>query len=605
MAASAGTKTKTKKAAATGSAAKTKAKRPDRGEDPAPESGTSERKKESNWRNAQKSTGPRTAEGKRNSLFNAVTHGLTARTVLLPGEDPSELTARQQQLIDTFQPCHEAELAIVERMAADIWRSDRAERGAAKRIAAQLRHEPVEQAAKEQHEALELGGRLFWQLSFPLPISEQSPKGKVTEPPCSAHAIHPHHPARLRLQLEQTVAGSEWLIDRWSELMNRFFRDEFWLTSDAFKMVRLMGKHAIDMADDLDVLSVFLATLTLNRAHKVAADREAFDWKSALVDMLLTFELENQKGVAAAVAKQCEPFARRLAELPLAKLAPRDEDQARERLNAIIDLERSRLMEIRMVLLSIGQADAAEAPARLAFETGTEGDRQRRYGLSNERLVIRRFSEFLRTRSMIASGTFEPTEMSVVSGPLSVPSEPSLDFDELSRAALRVGVQDLSDTPHELAPDELTDSKRQRGHNLLDVPVHPEPSLALRVGAQVPPDTPHELAPDELTDPKRDSTELVEAQRGTIRVDATVPTEPSPRGAYAETNTASLRNITRCNVATFFRNEPNAFIRVPSSDSPCRLKTESNCSRNPDQIDPIGHDLVKALTRHSGPGHGQ
>jgi hypothetical protein len=305
------------------------------------------------------------------------------------------------------------------------------------------------------------------------------------------------------------------------------------------------------------------------------------------------------------VAKQCEPFARRLAELPLAKLAPRDEDQARERLNAIIDLERSRLMEIRMVLLSIGQADAAEAPARLAFETGTEGDRQRRYGLSNERLVIRRFSEFLRTRSMIASGTFEPTEMSVVSGPLSVPSEPSLDFDELSRAALRVGVQDLSDTPHELAPDELTDSKRQRGHNLLDVPVHPEPSLALRVGAQVPPDTPHELAPDELTDPKRDSTELVEAQRGTLRVDATVPTEPSPRGAYAETNTASLRNITRCNVATFFRNEPNAFIRVPSSDSPCRLKTESNCSRNPDQIDPIGHDLVKALTRHSGPGHGQ
>ena len=56
---------------------------------------------EINQRNAQKSTGPRTAEGKRSSKFNAVTHGLTARTVLLPGEDPSRARgARSSSLID-------------------------------------------------------------------------------------------------------------------------------------------------------------------------------------------------------------------------------------------------------------------------------------------------------------------------------------------------------------------------------------------------------------------------------------------------------------------------------------------------------------------------
>ena len=138
---------------------------------------------------------------------------------------------RQQQLIDSFQPCHEAELAIVERMAADIWRSDRAERGAGKRIAAQLRHEPLDQNKKDQHEALELGGPAVLAIAASLPISERSPTGKVTEPPCSAHAIHPHHPARLRLQLEQTVAGSEWLLDRWTDLMRRFYRDEFWAST--------------------------------------------------------------------------------------------------------------------------------------------------------------------------------------------------------------------------------------------------------------------------------------------------------------------------------------------------------------------------------------
>ena len=59
----------------------------------------------------------------------------------------------------------------------------------------------------------------------------------------------------------------------------------------------------------------------------------------------------------------------------------------------------------------VAQADEAEAPARLAFETGPEGDRQRRYGLSSERLVIKRFGDFLKTRGKIIAGTFDPTEV--------------------------------------------------------------------------------------------------------------------------------------------------------------------------------------------------
>jgi hypothetical protein len=409
--------------------------------------GTSEKQTAANRRNSEKSTGPRTAEGKRNSKYNALNHGMTARSVLLPGEKAEELAAHQQHLIDSFQPRHAVEVAIVERMALDIWRADRVERSAGLRIAERLRHEPLEKASKEQDEAIELGGRLFWQPSFPLPISKRSSVGKITEPQCAESPVHPHHPARLRLKLEQTLYGCVWLIARWQELSQQLYFNKLWLTADNFFMVRLLGKHAIDMADNLDVVRVFLCGLTLLSAPKAGPEREAFDWKDPLIKMLVTFDLENRQGIAESVAKQCEPFARRLAELPLAKLAPRDENHARSWLTGIIDQELRRLQDIRLYLQVVAQTDEAEAPARLAFETGPEGDRHRRYGLSAERLVIKRFGDFVKTRGQIVAGTFDPTEVelqdllgsaapSVLSCPLSVDIPHSGQTETLDRGEI-------------------------------------------------------------------------------------------------------------------------------------------------------------------------
>ena len=45
---------------------------------------------EANRRNAQKSTGPKTPEGKSAVSMNALRHGLRARSVVLPGEDRAE-----------------------------------------------------------------------------------------------------------------------------------------------------------------------------------------------------------------------------------------------------------------------------------------------------------------------------------------------------------------------------------------------------------------------------------------------------------------------------------------------------------------------------------
>ena len=46
-----------------------------------------------NRANAQKSTGPRSVEGKSASRFNALQHGIDAASVVIPGEDPAAYDA--------------------------------------------------------------------------------------------------------------------------------------------------------------------------------------------------------------------------------------------------------------------------------------------------------------------------------------------------------------------------------------------------------------------------------------------------------------------------------------------------------------------------------
>ena len=53
---------------------------------------------EANRRNAQKSTGPRTTEGKDRVRLNALKHGLTASTAVLPGEDAEGLAIARRGL---------------------------------------------------------------------------------------------------------------------------------------------------------------------------------------------------------------------------------------------------------------------------------------------------------------------------------------------------------------------------------------------------------------------------------------------------------------------------------------------------------------------------
>ena len=79
-----------------------------------------------NQQNAQKSTGPRTEEGKAKVSQNRRTHGLTGGHVILPDESLEDYELLELHLIRAHQPANETERFLVEQAAELEWKLIRA-----------------------------------------------------------------------------------------------------------------------------------------------------------------------------------------------------------------------------------------------------------------------------------------------------------------------------------------------------------------------------------------------------------------------------------------------------------------------------------------------
>ena len=87
---------------------------------------TSFRQIEANRRNARKSTGPITEEGKQRSRCNAIRHGLTAETVIGALEDAEDYKAFEAAIIADYDAQSAVERELVLRLAGLLWRLRRA-----------------------------------------------------------------------------------------------------------------------------------------------------------------------------------------------------------------------------------------------------------------------------------------------------------------------------------------------------------------------------------------------------------------------------------------------------------------------------------------------
>src|ERR1700728_4139104 len=80
---------------------------------------------EINRANAQHSTGPKTAEGKKQSSLNALRHGLTGQIVVMPTEDLQAYQLHLKSFTDEYSPTGATEANLVQALADTSWRLNR------------------------------------------------------------------------------------------------------------------------------------------------------------------------------------------------------------------------------------------------------------------------------------------------------------------------------------------------------------------------------------------------------------------------------------------------------------------------------------------------
>src|SRR5580693_4861783 len=83
---------------------------------------TSFKQIEANRRNALKSTGPVTEEGKKRSRCNSVRHGLRAETAIGVLEDAEDYKAFEAAIIADYDAQSDVERELVLRLASLLWR---------------------------------------------------------------------------------------------------------------------------------------------------------------------------------------------------------------------------------------------------------------------------------------------------------------------------------------------------------------------------------------------------------------------------------------------------------------------------------------------------
>src|SRR5271169_3360002 len=82
---------------------------------------STERQIAANRKNGNKSTGPRSAEGKAVSSRNALRSGIHAESAIIIGEDPDALAQLTESFYQDYQPQTAIECALLDNVIRDTW----------------------------------------------------------------------------------------------------------------------------------------------------------------------------------------------------------------------------------------------------------------------------------------------------------------------------------------------------------------------------------------------------------------------------------------------------------------------------------------------------
>ena len=363
---------------------------------------------DANRRNAARSTGPKTPQGKAKARLNALKHGRRAKATnvmpVLPHEDPRDLEERVQTWIDDWEPTNALEFELVRRAARLSWLLERGERFEAAHLAHRVRLAgrkagPTASASARRMKVVnDLARKLFYDyqhgsLSSPLPPWDDDPAVFVAG-------------------LEDTLEGCRWLIARWHDLRALLERNAQWSQADVYRFVRLLGKLGIEAVNDLELNALFLAWEVLWEGQGKIL------WEMHLKQT----RLRDPAMVTMMIWREIAP-------------RPADKAKALEFILGVIDEQAGRLEQRVAEFEQIAEAEAAERFDRAAFDPSPGFERHRRHQASLGRELLRTIDTLRRLRRAevspsVHNGQGLLTGASASTPPTQPPGEgESLDLD--------------------------------------------------------------------------------------------------------------------------------------------------------------------------------
>ena len=194
------------------------------------------------------------------SRFNAVTHGLTAKTPVLPGESAEEFQGRIDRYKTGLETRTGLEEELAERAAMASWQLDRANRVEVARLARNIHTEPAMAEFREKQHAEAMGKRLFFDRRGPVELYPGKTMTTITSRGLRARRS-PMIPMIRRCSLRNWRQPSP-AADGCGNAGTSCEMIESglgWQSQEKLKAVRLLGRQPLQAVSVREVAEVFLA----------------------------------------------------------------------------------------------------------------------------------------------------------------------------------------------------------------------------------------------------------------------------------------------------------------------------------------------------------
>jgi hypothetical protein len=342
---------------------------------------SSEKRNAANARNSQHSSGPKTDEGKNNSRFNAVKHGLTAKLLeVLPDEDQGEYDNRIDLFLSGRPNASPEQVVLMKRIVSADWKLDRLDQAQVATITHKMRHAAQNLDTALMKNAEEIGQRLIYECidrgesaEWRNPIVQERIQRRAND-----------HPKCLRIELERTAQGVDWLLERWDAMRGHLRFYSYWHTHQKFEAIRLLGKRPADVCEDAEIGTIFVACNMIHIQPFELLD-ECLQAKFDVIGRPMFYKQLDQ--IVAEVHKRCF----------------KDSEGAWDWLDAFVTKQIDRLTALKAELQPIADADMLGAIHAAKFDASPSGIALTRYQADLTRQLHRSVNDLMKQRKCDAT----------------------------------------------------------------------------------------------------------------------------------------------------------------------------------------------------------